>query len=90
MIDLETLIILIVTATIMLIILTYLEFRKKPKKPEYITKELLECIKCNYRLEQDFEPGDFISMYKRKCPRCGGLMKIKAIYAVEKSFKHHI
>lgn len=87
-IDLQTIVLVIILTIIILLITTYTELKKKPKKPEYETKELLECIKCKYRLIQDFEPGDFISMYKNKCPKCGELMKIKAIYNVEKTIKY--
>lgn len=87
-IDLETIILVIVISIIILLITTYSELKKKPKKPEYETKELLECVKCKYRLTLDFEPGDFVSMYKNKCPKCGDRMKIKAIYNVEKTLKH--
>jgi len=63
----------------------FLESRRKPQKKEYITKELLICTKCGFQLETNHEPGDFISMIKGKCPKCGSAMKIKAIYAVEKT-----
>ncbi len=89
-IDLETLAVLILISIVTLIITTYLELRRRPSKPEYVTKEIVECIKCRYRIEQNFEPGDFISMYKGKCPKCHSPMKIKAIYRVEKTFKHQI
>ncbi len=78
---------LMYTTLLVAIILTaylFMETRKKPKKPEYITKELLVCTKCGYQLETEYEPGDFIGMIKHKCPKCGAPMKIKAIYAIEK------
>jgi len=84
MIDLETLVLLIFVAVLTLVITTYMELKKKLKKPEYVTRELLECTSCGYKLEHDHEPGDFISMFKGECPRCGSLMRIKAIYSVEK------
>ncbi len=86
--DLETIVLLITISVLTLLIMTLMELRKQPKKPEYETIELLECIQCRYRLERPFEPGDFISMYKGKCPKCGSPLRIKAIYNVEKSFKH--
>ncbi len=57
---------------------------RKPKQPEYETKELLACTKCGYTVEQDFEPGDFIGMIKGRCPKCGAPMAVRAIYEVEK------
>lgn len=80
----STLTLLILIALTALIVSTYMELRKKPKKPEYITRELLECTNCKYRLETDYEAGDFISLYKRACPKCGSPMKIIAIYNIEK------
>ncbi len=73
----------VISAAILLIYL-FLESRRKPQKKEYITKELLVCTKCGFQLETSYEPGDFISMIRSKCPKCGSPMKIKAIYAVEK------
>ncbi len=84
--SIENLIIIIVITAVFLLITALMEFRKKSHKPEYITKELLECIKCRYTVVRDFEPGDFIPMYKGKCPKCGSPMKIKAIYNIEKKF----
>lgn len=86
--DLETLVLVIIISVITLLVITIIELRKHPKKPEYETLELLECTHCKYRVEQLFEPGDFISMYKGKCPKCNAPLKIKAIYSIEKSFKH--
>lgn len=82
--DLETLVLLILIAVITLLVSTMMELRKKPKKPEYETRELLQCIKCKYKVEKTYEPGDFIPMYKGKCPKCGSPLRIIAIYNVEK------
>lgn len=85
--DLDTFIVLIGVAVVILLISLYMEMKRKPRKPEYVTRELLECTKCRYRVERDFEPGDFISMYKDNCPKCGSLMKVIAIYRVEEKIK---
>ncbi|MEM0380627.1 MAG: hypothetical protein QXX35_03275 [Desulfurococcaceae archaeon] len=88
LINFETIILIIVLTILLLLLTTYSELKRKPRKPEYETKEILECTKCRHRVLEDFEPGDFISMYKNKCPKCGGLMKVKAIYCIEKTLKY--
>lgn len=74
-----------VIVAIILLLYLFLETRRKPRRKEYITKELLVCTKCEFQLETNYEPGDFISMIKGKCPKCNSAMRIKAIYAVEKT-----
>lgn len=72
---------------ILIFVLVYmaLESRvRKQRKQEFITLEFLTCIKCGYNVEKNFEPGDFIGLIKGKCPKCGGDLKVKGIYAVEK------
>lgn len=66
----------------------YEAFKVRKTRVEYVTRELLVCTKCNYRVEKDYEAGDFVGLLKGTCPKCGGSMKIRGIYAVEKqSFK---
>ncbi|AFL67211.1 hypothetical protein Desfe_1345 [Desulfurococcus amylolyticus DSM 16532] len=86
-IDLNTLSnIILVILMVILIVYLYLESRpKKPPREEYVTRVLIQCSSCEYRLEKDFEAGDFIGLDKGKCPKCGGIVKIRGIYAVEKS-----
>jgi len=80
----DLLVLLIVLTAATLLAMTLMELKKRPKKPEYETRELLECVNCKYRIEAPFEPGDFITMRKGKCPKCGTQLKIIAIYDVEK------
>lgn len=75
--------VLLVLLLLMLIYLVYESYSKRLRKPIYAIRELLVCNKCNYRIEKDFEPGDFIGLIKGKCPRCGGELKLRGIYAVE-------
>lgn len=78
--------ILMLAIVVALIVYLYLESRpKKPQREEYVTRVLLKCTSCGYRIERDFEAGDFIGLEKGKCPKCGGATKITGIYAVEKS-----
>lgn len=70
---------------IIILYLVYESYSRRPRRTLYAIRELLVCIKCNYRVEKDFEPGDFIGLIKGKCPKCGGDLKLKGIYAVEKS-----
>lgn len=75
----------VIISLVLVLIQLWIESRKKPLEKEYATKTLLKCIKCGYTLERDFEPGDFITMIKYKCPKCGNPMRIEAIYAIEKA-----
>ncbi|MEM0355530.1 MAG: hypothetical protein QXO78_02125 [Desulfurococcaceae archaeon] len=78
-------IIMIILFAILLIITVISEFRKRSRLVEYVTRELVECSICKYSYEEEYEPGDFISMIKGTCPKCGkGVLKIRAIYSVEK------
>ncbi|MEM4481153.1 MAG: hypothetical protein QXK88_02295 [Desulfurococcaceae archaeon] len=63
----------------------YESYRKRPRKTAYVVRELLVCMSCNYRVERDFEPGDFIGLIKGKCPSCGGDLKLRGIYSIERS-----
>lgn len=78
----------IVAAVLLVLIVLYylydaLKVRRR-HRAEYVTRELLTCVKCNYRVEKDYEPGDFIGLLKGPCPNCGGNLKVRGIYAVEK------
>ncbi len=81
--DQNTMLILTIIALAILIIQLYMEYRRKPKQAKYIPKELVKCRKCGYEIERDYEPGDFISLVKGKCPKCGGELIVKAIYSVK-------
>lgn len=80
----ESTIYLIIAVSLTILFLIYDTYRRRPRRTIYITRELLVCTKCNYRVERDAEPGDFIGLLKGKCPSCGGDLKITGIYAVEK------
>lgn len=80
----------VIVATLFLLIVFYLIYdsylkKKREESTKYVTREVLICLNCNYKVEKDFEPGDFIGLVKGKCPRCGGGMKIKGIFSVEAS-----
>jgi len=77
-------IIWLIVILILIIYLVYDTYARRPKKTEKIIRERLVCTKCGYVVEREFEPGDFIGLVKGKCPSCGGDLKIKAIYAIEK------
>lgn len=77
-------IIAIVLFLIIVLYLVYESYSRRPRKTVYVVRELLVCVKCNYRVEKDFEPGDFIGLVKGKCPQCGEDLKLKGIYAVER------
>lgn len=73
--------VLLVAVILYLIYESYLK-KKREESPRYVTREILVCLNCNYVIEKDFEPGDFIGLIKDTCPRCGGKMRIKGIYSV--------
>ncbi|MGC8983087.1 MAG: hypothetical protein ACP5KA_04975 [Desulfurococcaceae archaeon] len=79
----------VIIAILLALILIYYLYNalrtRRKRKPEYAIREVLACMQCNYKLERDYEAGDFIGLLKGKCPKCGGQMKIRGIYAVEKS-----
>lgn len=87
----QTLLIVAVVVVLILMITSLLSEFKKKGKSELVVKELLECINCKYSIESEYEPGDFVSMVKGKCPQCNkGVLKVKAIYSVEKTFHENI
>ncbi|MEM4717732.1 MAG: hypothetical protein QXE81_03105 [Desulfurococcaceae archaeon] len=67
-----------------LLYMIYDTYRRRPRRTLYIVRESLKCTKCGLIVEREFEPGDFIGIIKGKCPTCGGDLKVKSIYAVEK------
>lgn len=75
---------LIIALILVVVFMIYDTYKRKPKKTTQIVRESLRCVKCGLVVEKDFEPGDFIGLIKGKCPTCGGDLKIKAIYAIEK------
>lgn len=77
-------ILLIILIFIVFAYLIYDAYTRRPRRSIHVVRELLVCTKCNYRVEKDFEPGDFIGLIKGKCPSCNGELKIKGIYAIEK------
>lgn len=83
----QTIINIVATVLLVLIVVYYLYDALKSRrrhKTEYTTRELLTCVKCDYRVEKDYETGDFIGLLKGSCPKCGGNLKVRGIYAVEK------
>jgi len=74
---------IIVLLLVIIIYMLYEVYARKPRRTLYHVRELLVCKRCSYRLERDFEPGDFIGLIKGKCPKCGGELKLQGIYAVE-------
>ncbi|MEM1695667.1 MAG: hypothetical protein QXS14_01795 [Desulfurococcaceae archaeon] len=75
-------------ALVFLMVIAYYAYEairtRRRRRPEYMIRELLVCVNCNYRVEKDHEAGDFIGLIKDTCPKCGGDLKIRGIYAVEK------
>jgi rRNA maturation endonuclease Nob1 len=80
-------VILLVVMLILIIYMIYDMYSRRPRRKTYHVKETLICTKCKYVVEREFEPGDFIGLIKGKCPTCGGDLKVKAIYAIEKEQK---
>ncbi len=75
---------LLVLVAIALVAQLLLESRaKKKREPKYATKTLLKCTKCGYTIETDYEPGDFVGLIKRRCPKCGEPMIVYGIYDIE-------
>ncbi|WFO75661.1 hypothetical protein J4526_01910 [Desulfurococcaceae archaeon MEX13E-LK6-19] len=81
--DYNFIIILILMSLIIVLLQMWIESRRRPPTKELITKTLLKCVKCGYSIERDFEPGDFVTMVKNRCPKCGEYMRVEAIYAIE-------
>jgi len=77
----------LVLLIIIIIYMIYDLYSRRPKRSITYTRETLVCTKCGLNVERDFEPGDFIGLVKGKCPSCGGNLKIKAIYSIEKTKK---
>lgn len=77
-------ILLLVAIIIMVAYLIYESYRRRPRRTPLVVRELLVCTSCSYRVERDFEPGDFIGLIKGRCPSCGGDLKLKGIYSVER------
>ena len=81
--DPTLLLIVIILGVTVILLQLYIESRRKPRELPRITRTLLKCTKCGNVLEIDYEEGDFISLVKGKCSRCGAPMKIQAIYTIE-------
>ncbi len=83
MIDNNMLVLLITAVTIALIMQLFLEAKTRRKEPKTITKTVLKCTKCGYTMETNYEPGDFITLIKGKCPKCGAPMQVYGIFDIE-------
>ncbi len=58
------------------------ERKKKPEKPKKLVS-VIRCDKGDYEAKRDFKQGDFVGKIEGKCPRCGGILRIHAIYVEE-------
>ncbi|RLG82600.1 MAG: hypothetical protein DRO40_07385 [Thermoprotei archaeon] len=74
---------IILISLIIILIQLWFESKKRPRAVEMETKTLVKCPKCGYSEEREFQPGDFVSAIKGKCPKCGSPIKVHAIYAIE-------
>lgn len=45
--------------------------------------ELVRCSQCGYSEERSHSAGDYVFKVKGVCPRCGGEMRVVAIYSVK-------
>ncbi|UXD21733.1 hypothetical protein IPA_07365 [Ignicoccus pacificus DSM 13166] len=52
--------------------------KKKEEEKKFIT--VLKCPKCGFQKERDWKQGDFVGLVEGKCPKCGALMEVYAIY----------
>jgi len=52
--------------------------KKNTEEPKFYT--LVRCSKCGYEYTREWKEGDFVGMVEGKCPKCGALLKVEAIY----------
>jgi len=71
-----TMIVALVVVTTVLMFTT--NRRKKEEEKKFVT--VLKCSKCGYQREREWKEGDFVGMVEGKCPKCGSLMEVVAIY----------
>ncbi len=78
----EDLVSLAVLAGLVAMTTTMMLFNVKKKKNEEEKKfiTVVKCPKCGFTKTRDWKEGDFVGMVEGKCPKCGSLMKIHAIY----------
>ncbi|MEZ0394657.1 MAG: hypothetical protein ABWK00_06425 [Desulfurococcaceae archaeon] len=70
---------------LVLLLALFLEFNKRPRRVDFVTRELLRCSRCGFELERDYEAGDLIGSRRGTCPRCGGELVVRGIYAIDRS-----
>ena len=58
----------------------FINIKKKNKEEEAKYYTLIRCTKCGYEYTREWKEGDFVGMVEGKCPKCGALLKVEAIY----------
>ncbi|MFX0168875.1 MAG: hypothetical protein ACFE89_05880 [Candidatus Hodarchaeota archaeon] len=79
-------ILLWVIALAFLIIFLFMIYRGSRGPPQIKLAEvrrLISCESCGVETEGPFETGDHVFRKVGSCPRCGGLLYVKAIYSIE-------
>ncbi|MEM0361961.1 MAG: hypothetical protein QXH57_01220 [Sulfolobales archaeon] len=82
--DIFTLIMLVMTILLLIYTVSVMLMQRNKSKtastPKVITK--VKCVHNDYSLEREFSKGDYVGLEVGKCPKCGGVLTIDAIYAV--------
>ncbi|RLE47299.1 MAG: hypothetical protein DRJ18_03430, partial [Candidatus Methanomethylicota archaeon] len=62
--------------------LSYLPKFSRRTKPARKTITVIRCMQCDYKMERDFQEGDYVLKRMGTCS-CGGELYIDMIYDVE-------
>ncbi|MFX1475269.1 MAG: hypothetical protein ACFFCO_07330, partial [Promethearchaeota archaeon] len=74
---------LAIIAFISFLVLLRRSYRGIPRIDATEVRRLVACDACKVESEGPFEKGDYVFREVGKCPRCGGLLYVKALYGVD-------
>lgn len=85
----QLLFLLLFVFLILSMVLSTLQQREARPREKITTYTLIACSSCDYQERRDFAPGDHVGklVKDRKCPKDGGDLLIKAIYAEKQQIK---
>ena len=70
-------------AFILFIVFLRRSYRGVPRIEATEVRRLIACEGCDVESEGPFEKGDYVFREVGKCPRCGGLLFVKALYGMD-------
>lgn len=85
----QLLFLLLLLFLVMSMALSTLQQREARPKEKITTYTLIACSSCDYQERREFVPGDHVGklVRERRCPKDGGDLIIKAVYAEKQQIK---